>query len=350
MPLEPHPSARPHPSGGGNPLLKVALLALALLTPAPVNAETVHDRVEQLHREGRAARDRGDRQRSLELLSEAWALRKTHDGAASLAQVEYELGMMRLAATHLHYACEHLPASADPARVARLFEALATIKKHLVTLKLRVEPKTAEVLLNGASLGVALEIPTEVFADPGAISITARLEGHTSWSTNLKVRAGETESFDIRLDKLPAEPPAPRTSNSSPALPRPSARVEPADRRDDSVPLILAAALSGITLATGAALWIVADAKDEEAERRLARLPGENRCGKGTPFSAPCRDIRERLESAKVFRTAAYGAFATSAIGVAVSYFVWPRSDSSGVSFHPSLSPSAFGTYAEGYF
>lgn len=343
MPLDQHPSARPTllRIGGGRALLSALLLLLTMTTSLPAYAEGLHDRVERLHREGRSARDRGDRKLALELLSQAWKLRKTHDGGASLAQVEFELGMMREAATHLAYACEHLPASAEPARVARLLEVLAKIKRQLVTLSISIHPKTARVSLNGKSLGLALELPKEVFADPGHLSLSAELEGYSRWTTQLQKQAGDHETLRVQLEPVERAPVEPHPTR--PRAERAPVPLAPEPRDDDfSVPLLLSAGLSGAALASSAALWLAADTKEQEAERRLMRLHGTHRCGFGTPFVKECKQVRGSLESERTLRAISYGAMATSAVGVAISYLVWRHSEAEQPSLRAAVEPSAF--------
>lgn len=365
------PSAPPRllPRGGGKRLALLLVLALTLVAEALVpraaraqeasrNDQTPpgpRDDVERLYREGRAARDRGELTLALELLERAWAIRKTHDGAASLAQVEYELGRIRDAAEHLAYACEHLPAAADPERVRRLLTALEKIKQKIVTIALTVEPSTAEVTLEGRSYGPALTLPKELFATPGSVSLAVNLEGYEPWTTTFQGRAGDRKTFRIQLRKSSSAPAdiaaAPPTSHHKSAAPlTPAPEREPRVERTSATPLIATASVFGVTLAGGVALWLVADAKENDANDDLARLGGKNRCGFGSPHVKTCADVRDNLRTAKTLRAVAYGAFAASALAAGVSYFVWPREENVKVSLNASIEESTVWASAEGRF
>jgi hypothetical protein len=321
------------------------------LNAIPARADEVpRDRIEQLYREGRAARERGELTLAYQLLSDAWGRRKTHDVAASLAQVEYELGRVRDAAEHLAYACEHLPASADPVRVGRLLTALEQIKQKLVTLTLVVEPNTAEVAIDDRSLGVALALPREVFADPGTIELSAKLEGYARWGTSVRGRAGEHKEIRVRLERIEEGAKAPKVEVTM--GPRGSTRTGTA--RDEHTgalgPFIVSATITGVALASGVTFWLVADSREAHAEDRLDDLPGNNRCGVGTPYEATCRDVRSGLESAQTFRAVAFGAFGVSLAGAAVSYLLWPKHQQAAVGVTASFSTSTGWIGAEAQF
>jgi hypothetical protein len=330
-------------------ILGLVLVALASLDVEAHAQELQQNSVEDLYRKGRAARERGDLAYAFELLSDAWSRRKTHDVAASLAQVEYELGRVRDAAEHLAYACEHLPASADPARVERLFTALEQIKRKLVTLSLVVEPNTADVSLDGRSLGLALALPKEVFADPGSISLSAELEGYAHWQTTLRGEAGDQKDIRVRLERVEdaAAKHAGAAQNLTPArdTAKPLRQAKPS-----SAPFIASATFTGLALASGITFWVLADARESHAEERLAEIPGDNRCGAGSPFLATCADVRSGLKSAKTFRALSYGAFGLSLAGAAVSYLVWPRQERRSVALGTAFSASSGWFGAEGRF
>jgi hypothetical protein len=329
-------------------ILGLLLVALASLDVEAHAQEFPQDSVEDLYRKGRAARERGDLAHAFDLLNDAWSRRKTHDVAASLAQVEYELGRVRDAAEHLAYACEHLPASADPVRVERLFTALEQIKRKLVTLSLSVEPNTAEVSLDGRSLGLALALPREVFADPGSILLAAKLDGYAHWQTTVRGEAGDAKDIRVRLERIEQAPGAAAQPERA-AAPH-DARAPKRESKPSSGPFIASATFTGLALAGGITFWLVADAREDHAEERLDEIPGENRCGAGSPFLSTCADVRSGLKSAKTFRALSYGAFGLTAAGAAVSYLVWPRQERRAVALGTAFSASSGSFFAEGSF
>lgn len=329
---------------------------LALLAPGLSRAESVEaqERIEALYRQGRSARDRGDRARALELLREAWQLRKTHDGAASLAQVEFELGLKRDAAEHLAYALEHLPAETRPQRVQRLRDALDAVRREIVTLSLHVDPKAAEVGVNGEALGPALALPPEIFAEPGRVVVSASLNGYATGVTELAGKAGDLLVVQLTLQpSAPAPSAVPIPPPESPPReavkrtpPRDAAPRTAPGARANTLPVVISATAATLAFGAGIGALLLARDRADAADERLARLPGDNRCGAGTPSRGACEDVREQLEAAKLFRGAAYGAFAGAAVGAAATVWFWSRPPRGGAASAVRITPLALGAQA----
>jgi hypothetical protein len=227
-----------------------------------------------------------------------------------------------------------------------LFTALEQIKRKLVTLSLVVEPNTAEVSLEGRSLGLALALPEEVFADPGSISLSAKLDGYAHWQTTVRGEAGAFKAIRVRLERIEQAPGA--AARPEPAAPpRDTTKQE---SKPSSGPFVASATITGLALAGGITFWLLADARENHAEERLDEIPGENRCGAGSPFLSTCADVRSGLKSAKTFRALSYGAFGLTVAGAAVSYLVWPRQERRAVALGTAFSASSGSFFAEGKF
>lgn len=338
------PRSRLRPGGGSR------LLALAFaLFAASGRAEDVGDveRVQKLHREGRAARDAGNRDRALALLLEAWSIRKTPDGAASLAQVEFELGRTRDAAEHLAYACRHLPADADRRRVRRLFAALERIEQEVVSLRVDVEPREAEVRVNGRALGRAGELEGAIYAEPGSLTIGAELPGFEAASTVFTARAGERRHVRLRLraagsPRLPARSPA-----VSPAVSASPERERRAADTPSLAPSLMAFGAGGAALVASGSLWLAADSRGRAAERQLSRLSGSGRCGDATPFTEECAAIRDDLSAERDLRVGSALFLGVGVSAAVAGALLWPSAPVQG---RAHASPNAFGAELEARF
>jgi hypothetical protein len=327
--------------GGGSRALAFALLVLC----APsARAEDVRDiaRVQKLYLEGRSARERGDLERALALLLGAWSIRKTPDIAASLAQVEFELGRPRDAAEHLAYACRHLPADADPRRVRRLLDALERVEQKVVVLRIEVEPKQAEVRLNDRALGRGEALEHEIYADPGSLALVAELAGFAPARAEFVARAGERRRVRLALSQLGGSAAA-RTAapprGAAPSWPNEGA----AGARSSTAPSWMAFGVSGAALVASASFWLAADARGRAAERKLAELPGVGRCGSGTPFAFECAGVRDELAAERGFRVVSVVSLGVAVSSALAGVLLWPEDPTpwqvqGGVEITPSAS------------
>ncbi|MBK9263251.1 MAG: hypothetical protein IPM54_26045 [Polyangiaceae bacterium] len=154
---------------------------------------------------GVKARLEGDLRLALDLLRKAWALEQSALIAAKLAQTELELGYYRDAIEHFEFYLQRPePSPEDRAAVARL---LAEAKSKIVVLDIRVDAPGAEILLDGAVVGVA-PLLREMPVDPGRRLVEARKAGCTFERVSAEFAPGSRQNLSFTCKK--AVPPAPK--------------------------------------------------------------------------------------------------------------------------------------------
>ena len=168
--------------------------------PAP--AATVRDAADDWFDKGIAAYEGHKLKEAEAAFLEAWKLKKTQDTAANLGTVELELHEPRKAAEHLSYAVHHgAPTDSDAARRAAR-DRFDQARKLVGAIRVQVNLPGASVYLNGELLGLA-PLDGEVFADPGAVTVEARLAGYQDARATVQVDKGASK--DASLVLLPAE-------------------------------------------------------------------------------------------------------------------------------------------------
>lgn len=136
---------------------------------APAGSQAV---VDQLYEAGLAAANRKDWKTAAEKFAKAYSLEPLPQIAGNLSEAELKLGRYRDAAEHAD-AFIRLDKGA-PASEKKLAQGwLDEAKKKIVTLKITVVDKGAEVLIDGKPVGTS-PLPPEVYVDPGKHTVEAR--------------------------------------------------------------------------------------------------------------------------------------------------------------------------------
>jgi hypothetical protein len=205
------------------------------------------------YKEGLRAAKRGQWERAHEAFLAAWRIQAHPRVAAELGRTEIELGMHLEAAEHLAFSLRE-GADATPAEREEADTLWREARSHVGILRVRVEGKGANVLVDGRSVGYA-PLERSIFVEPGQRVIEAHGPGSLRVTRMLKVKAGA--AADVHL--VPAPPRAPV------ALPAPAPPAEPdPDIGTIQSGVAATALISVFGFGTGAA----ALAKREQSETR----------------------------------------------------------------------------------
>lgn len=289
------------------------------------------DPVEQEFQQGVAAARQGNFAEARRHYLEAWKIRRTHDVAANLGGAELQLGDYRDAAEHLRYALDHLAASKATEKRDAMTRDLEEAKRSLVTLRLHVEPANANVFLNGTPLGVAAELSSEVYADPGSIELRVELAGFAPQVRSLVGSRGAEHALDlalVRASETPASvPPAPLP----PAGPAPL--VRPTEPERNLVPFGIG--LSVAAVAAGTAIGFGIDASNAHADASSALADAQGRFGKLNPCapgrgagSSVCNDLadlRERESRSGTIANAGLAVAGAAGVFAIAAYVLWKK-------------------------
>jgi hypothetical protein len=258
--------------------LALVLCALMVAAPAPVHADestTPAARATLLYKEANALYDGGKLEEAEKLYRQAWALSKSYDIASNLGAVAFDRGKYRDAAEYLSFALATFPAGGKPAERASIEAALKKAKENVATVKLRTGVSSAQVSIDGASIGEVAD-GAEVFVDPGKHTIAAIAKDHDRASRAIEVKQGEASTVDLTMT-----------------------RSGPEER--SKVPAFVMGGVGAASLVAGAVLLgvsttVLADAKAQRDA--LVAANGRQVCdGAGAP--AQCAQVQTSLQSAQ---------------------------------------------------
>jgi hypothetical protein len=232
----------------------------------------------------------------------AWNLKQSFDVAANLGDCELQVGQNREATEHLAFAVRAFPVSGKPAVLDRLRQRFAEARALTGALRIQLAVKGAEITVDGRAVGVA-PLADEVFVDPGARVVEARLEGYDVGRASVTATKGATQGVTLTLARKGADPIVAPTTG-----PR--------------LPIILGgAALGLVALGAGIGFTVAANGKSTDADALVAKLPSSSSCT-GTPvtaFAADCKTLKSTLSAQSTMRNAAVLSFAASGVFAVVT-------------------------------
>jgi hypothetical protein len=327
-----------------------AVMAPAVAQPARVAAPAgdaaapggvdAAQRADQHFLRGKALLKEGKKEAALAEYRAAWALKKTYDIAGNLGSLEIDLGMYRDAAEHLSFAVRHYATTGTTAQqLERAKQRLAEARKHVAAVTVTVSVDGAEVLVDGVSVGRA-PLENEVFVEPGARVIEARLAGHTPAKAEAQAEKGGSMSVTLTLTPLPvagdAGPSAPTVSPARGGKRGVNVGGPRAGEEGSSgvgvkqVVVISGAAAAGAGLIAGVIFALVANGKAGDAEDQteaLAAAHGPRACtGPGAP--AECGEIQDALAAKDTFSNLAlWTLVGAGAVGIGTAIYAWKAPD-----------------------
>jgi hypothetical protein len=336
--------------------LSASLLAAACLTASVVSsaqpatpamsAAASMDKADELYRQGNEAYKQNRLKDAYGFYREAWNLKKSYDIAGNLGAVELAINMPRDAAEHLIHSLRQFPANGKPEARNKTRQWLEDALKQIGTLTIKVNVDGAEIAVDGKSIGKS-PFTDEVFVDPGARRVEAKLEGYEPTRQEIQIAKGSTREVTLKLTKSVAPPPI----------------ASAGGRPSRSIPIIVAgAALGAVGIGTGIGLFVAAGAKGTEADDQLAALQAQR--GTQTPCpstdsatATQCKEIVDLRRGHDNFHNAAVVPLVLGMLvgGATVAYTVLaaPKakpSDSAIVRVVPAVTPEGGGVWLTGAF
>jgi len=311
--------------------LSIVAFAGAALLGAPALAQrgpTAANRASELFDKGTALYKQSRWVEAEAAFQQAWDLRKSFDLAANLGDCELEIGQNREAAEHLAYAVREFPLSGKPALRERLQQRFAQARALVGALKVRLNVQGAEVLVDGREVGVA-PLADDVFVDPGAHTIEARLGEYEAVRVNVAVARGGSKEVPIALVR----------------------RVAGGDGPNKAV-LISGGVVTGVALITGTVLAVVAHAKASDANATAATLPQPGAASPCGQQAAVCSTIDSDWAARDHLSNASMGVFIVGgAVGLATlgyGLFAPKAQPATGLRVMPSVGTNGAGAMLVG--
>ncbi|HEY4121416.1 MAG TPA: PEGA domain-containing protein [Byssovorax sp.] len=294
--------------------LASAHVSAPLFAQAPPPAST--DPADVIFRKGNEAY-KAERYADAEALYlKAWELKQTYDIASNLGHAEMKVGKYRDAAEHLDFALRHHPPTGAQDKRVYVEAALAEARQKVGALKIKVNRVAAEVFVDGKLIGTA-PLSVDVFVDPGAVRVEARLDGFQAASQRVEVGAGQSQ--EVSLDLSPAAPVVVATSHVEP----------PPPQKRSLVPVIVLGAVGVAGVALGVTGALLAGGKRGDADDTAASLKASGAlCSPQTPgFESQCSSIGDDASSHSTLQVLSGVGFGVGAAGFvgAAAYLLWPR-------------------------
>ena len=313
---------------------------------SPTSELQAHEQAAQFMKEGQRLFKQNRFDDAVDALTQAFALMRTYDIAVALGDAEAKLGWPTFAASHLRYALNHFPINASRAERDAIQKRFEKARAQVGALTLRVNIAGANLFLNGVAVGTS-PIDTEVFVDPGELSVEAKLADHEPQRKSLFVLAGGAETVEMNLVKL-----KPKVEPEETKMP-----IEPPKR--NMIPAYVMGA--GALLSFGFAIGFEA-AGNNKADRtaELVRLIGDAKaqgepqakCDGPSPTHPLCSEYaKARADALRYANTSLGLSIAGALLGAgAFLYWLWPEEPKARLSIAPALSATFLGSSIGGAF
>lgn len=249
---------------------------------------------------GKALGKKNDWQGAYDALLRSFELRASHDTAANLAYAAQKAGKHADAARYAAFAIRHMPTAEPEEKRKVVAKMLEEAKKRVATVHLTTDPRSAEILIDDASIGSMESLEDPVFLMPGEHVIEARAAGHEPARERIVATQGAERALSLKLVQA--------SSTASPgALPDSGlGRTQAPPSRSDSRQNgkadsnILPVALIGggvavIGLGVGVGFLLAGNSKKSDADE----LRDETRARGGCAVDpAACRELQDEYASA----------------------------------------------------
>jgi hypothetical protein len=267
----------------------------------------------------------------------AWALNPSYDVATNLGQAQYRLGKYRDAAEHLAFALRNWPiiGKREPRDLAQ--QRLAEVRKQVGAVTIRVSRPGAEVFVDGQPVGRS-PIEHEVFVEPGARSIEAKLAGYEDAQQRIEASKGGELSVMLTLAASAVTTTGPGgmatatpSGRAAPGLPSPP----PPSVARPIWPVAVGAGAALVFLGGGIGFTVAANTRMGDAAALREQVGGRSACT-GKPNGSllqTCAELhsaladRDTLSNVAMVSFLAGGALVLGTVGMGV----WAWSTKPGV-------------------
>lgn len=328
----------------------------------PITPEA-SQKADDLFKKGKDLYKEGKLREAYDAYRGAWDLKKSYDLAANLGNAELQLGLKRDAADHYAYCLKTFAVTGGKERREAAQKKFDEARKEVGALVIKVSVGGAEVLVDGRSVGRA-PLRDEVYVDPGARVVEARLTGFETAKQGVQVEKGsptETVTLTLTPTKVEGPPPGPgKGDNGKGASGPPPIDLPPPPPPKKSVALIGAGAgLTAVAAGVGVALIVASGGKASDADTLLTNLQskaGQWPCSSGTQ-AQDCATLHQLRLDSDTTHNAAVGLFVgAGVVGLAtLTYALWPmkRPDPrqrQGLSVAPMFGGGTTGAALHGRF
>lgn len=249
----------------------------------------------------------------------SFELRESHDTAANLGQASLKLERYSDAARYLAFAYREMPTSEPESRRNLLKNMLEESRKRVTAVHVVLDPRDAEVLVDGASRGPASDLADPIFLDPGEHTIGARADGYAPAQERIVATPGAERTLSLKLTPSSATPPdtLPRSGLGGPETPPPHGSDPTRNGKSERNVLPVVLVGGGVALVAagiGIGFLIASNGTESDANDLGKELDAAGGCGAGTPLAEKCAARVERYETADRQRNISTIGFVTAGV------------------------------------
>jgi len=261
--------------------------------------------------EGNKAYAVGDWVAAEKAYSEAFKLKPQYDIAGNLGIAQIGQDKFREAAQNLAYTLRLFPVTGDPETRKMMQRPYDLAKQYVGALKVRVNVKGADVLVDGKSVGEA-PLLDPVYVEAGEHKVEAKLTGYHD--ALYPVRVDKGSSVDVQLNLMPM----PKAEGGGEDM-------ELVVRKRSKLPAIIAGGVAVAAAGVGVAMMVVSAGKKDDA-LVLDKAIGAGGCTGAMP-DGRCQELRDTAYQVDTFHNVGVGAFIGAGVlaAAAVGYLVWPQ-------------------------
>lgn len=261
--------------------------------------------------------DRKDWSEARRLLLELWERSQTYDVAASLSQVEFQLGNFATSARFLSFAIANAPPMESPARLERYKAGLDELRPKVATVRVVISDPSARLTIDGAA-PPPLGPNSETFLEPGTHNLEATVPSGSAVAKTVDAVAGQRYEVALNVNAVTPHPPAPAPVPNPPSTPVQSS-------------LSLTPVYVGAGLAAGGAVMalgfgIAAKNAESDWDAATREVPaGSCAWGQSSGRCSDIRDIYDRQRRDADFARVGVGVFVGASVATLAYVLFWPR-------------------------
>jgi len=317
-------------------LLASLVFTAAVLGGSRAEADPLKDTARALLQEGASLYDKKKYSECHAKALAAWGAHPHPQIAALRAKCAEPIGKYREAAEMATVWLVEYEMTEPKQDVQAVYATLAAAKKHVASVKVKVEPAAAEIRVGDEIVGKGT---VSVFREPGTYEFRASLEQYVTKREKKELKAGDDIELPIKLEAVGTGPgPGP---GPGPEVPGGSSWPK--------WPLVgVSAGLAVVGIGVGVGLFVAGDGKLGEAKTLgMGIAPGS------CPAAAGCTELKAALRDAETLTNAGIGALVAGSVlaGVTIVLIAIPAgSGSDKASSSLRIAPTLGGVLVQGGF
>jgi hypothetical protein len=288
----------------------------------------------RLFEQGKQAAQSKQWNKALDLFRRAYAAVPSYDVAANLGHVALKLNKNAEAARYLWISLHSFPPSESQAKRGSIQELYDSAKRNSATVIPELQPKNADVLVDGAELERRAGEP--VFLEPGQHFVTAQADGYEPVNQVIEAVAGGELTVEFELPKSREATPAAASSGSDRPKRARRAAEEPSDPTQGPhtlqrgsglyLGLIIGGSVTLAAAGVGVGYTLSANKSQRKAEDIVEEVGGPSGCADPSSRPGACDRLTEEADAVDRKRNTSYvalGVAGAAALGT-VTYLFWP--------------------------